>query len=672
MDDKLLKEMMDNENIEVPQSLRPENIGVLLKQAENKPNKKSTLKNRIIYHWKWRYAAATVMAAALVFVIIGVMGRQTEMKPDYSDIYDKLEDEILDGYYTSAYLDGALTEDVVEEIEAALTPTAAAPITDAVDEEYVYLNTSTQTSKSETTEELPEYSTTNIQEYGVDEGDIVKTDGKYIYVLKINSGYSRQDNPTLLIFKPDGENVEKLVEYEIEDVEDYEYLYLEEMYLEGDTIALMGTAWTRGMAPNNSENVAVAMFYDVTDRNNPEHINTLKQSGDYISSRKSDGYLYLISNFTELSGAKEEKYESYIPMCDDELVEVESIYCPEEIRFYGYTVIGSIDFDNPEGYVDNESVMLTNKNMYVSSNAIYFLSTRNNIEPLEYDSEYGCRMSTLVKFSYNKGDIAYFGETLVPGTTDSQFSFNEYNGYIRIVTCADKYKIIDGNNGERDYYKYVNRYNGLYIYDENLELTGYVDNVAEGEELKSSRFIGNMAYFVTFRQTDPLFAVDVTDPYNPVIVGELKVTGFSEYLHPYGEGKLLGIGYEADPDTGIRKCLKISMFDITDGAELKEECKVLLEGSFYSPALTDHKLILADVQKNIFGFASSYDLYTSDYSYENVVMYQLFTYDEEAGFTQLVECVVEDAYTSFYPRAIYIGDYLYVIDSECNIYAYKL
>ena len=114
------------------------------------------------------------------------------------------------------------------------------------------------------------------------------------------------------------------------------------------------------------------------------------------------------------------------------------------------------------------------------------------------------------------------------------------------------------------------------------------------------------------------------------------------------------------------------MFDISEGAELNEESKFLLNGSYYSPALTDHKLILADVKKNIFGFAASYDLYTSDYSYENVVMYQLFSYDEEKGFTKLVECIVDEAYTSFYPRAIYIGDYLYVIDSECNIYAYKL
>lgn len=672
MEDKFLKERMDNENIEVPDSLLPENIGNLLKQADTPADKRRKLKNKVIYNWKWRYAVATAVAAAVIFAVIGVAGRNTEVKPTYEDIYEKLEDEklIKGNAVTMAgnFVDGFIME--VEE-EAVLEATAAAApgSSTTTDESVDYLYTNTETT---TTQEAPEYSTTNLQEYGVDEGDVIKTDGNYIYVLKTASNYTKTENPKLFIFKPEGEQVEKLVEYVIEDVENYEYLSLEEMYLDGDRLALMGSAWTRGFEPNNSQNVAVAIFMDVADRSNPKPVNTLMQSGYYVSSRKSEGYIYMISSFDNLTGIREEKYESYIPMCDGELVEAESIYCPEELGYFGYTVIGAIDFNNPEGYVDNESIMLTNKDMYVSSNAIYFLSSVSGIESTESDPDHGYMMSNMVKFTYDKGDIRYLGETKVPGTTDSQFSFSEYNGYIRIVTSTNKYtKVWDSGMG-KSYFSYEGRYNGLYIYDENLKLTGYVDNVAEGESLKSSRFIGNMAYFVTFKQTDPLFAVDVTDPYNPVIVGELKVSGFSEYLHPYGDGKLLGIGYEADPDTGVRECLKISMFDISDGAELNEESKILLNGSYYSPALTDHKLILADVNKNIFGFAASYDMYTSDYSYENVVMYQLFSYDEEKGFTKLVECIVDEAYTSFYPRAIYIGDYLYVIDSACNIYAYEL
>ena len=126
--------------------------------------------------------------------------------------------------------------------------------------------------------------------------------------------------------------------------------------------------------------------------------------------------------------------------------------------------------------------------------------------------------------------------------------------------------------------------NNLYILEEDLSLAGCIEGMAPGESIYSARFMGDTGYFVTYRNTDPLFSVDLSDPYQPRVIGELKVTGFSEYLHFWGDDQLLGIGYETDPETGRTQGLKLSMFDISDPANMKEVNKYVLEDFSYSPA----------------------------------------------------------------------------------------
>ena len=114
------------------------------------------------------------------------------------------------------------------------------------------------------------------------------------------------------------------------------------------------------------------------------------------------------------------------------------------------------------------------------------------------------------------------------------------------------------------------------------------------------------------------------------------------------------------------------MFNVADSENISEENRMLLEGSYYSEALSNHKLILVEPEKNIFGFASVYDLYTSDYNYKTMYMYQLFAYDETEGFVELISCPFDSEWGAFYPRAIYIGEYLYIVDFECNMYIYSM
>lgn len=135
--------------------------------------------------------------------------------------------------------------------------------------------------------------------------------------------------------------------------------------------------------------------------------------------------------------------------------------------------------------------------------------------------------------------------------------------------------------------------NGLVISSVNIKEPGKVlDDIMIVND--SARFLGTMAYFVTYRNMDPLFAVDLSDEKNPKVLSELKITGFSEYLHFWGEDKLVGIGYETDPETGRQTGLKISMFDISDPADLKVAGSCVLKNTGYSPALYDYKCVLVD------------------------------------------------------------------------------
>ena len=173
--------------------------------------------------------------------------------------------------------------------------------------------------------------------------------------------------------------------------------------------------------------------------------------------------------------------------------------------------------------------------------------------------------------------------------------------------------------------------------DKDMTTIGKIENLAEGEEIKSARFMGDTGYFVTYENTDPLFSADLSDPENPKITGKLKITGFSEYLHFYGQNRLLGIGWETDPDSGSTEGLKCSMFDISDPSEVKEIDRIILKDVTDCDALSNYRAILASVDKNLFGFA--YGVYKNTgagnyYSYngQDFYYYGLFSYSED-GFT---------------------------------------
>lgn len=436
------------------------------------------------------------------------------------------------------------------------------------------------------------HSSTNVQEQGVDEGDLVKTDGSFIYILR-RSG-------SLVIVRPSqGKNMEEAARIQLEPNENPR-----EMYVNGTTLSIIATEYYSEMDTSDPNVIAshsgtrtLLHTYDISNPEKPVLTGTVTQDGSYSQSRRQGDYLYLFSQFTP------EIQDTYaasriIPGTSSGSLQASDIYLPEHLTCSSYLVVSSVDLNNPAEIFQQKAVVSVPSTFYVSQESIYIAN--ENWNGPETRTE-------LLKLSYRDGMIAGSAAGTLEGYLNNSFSLNEYNGYLRAVTTS-----YDENYDES---------NGLYILDEELKPVGAIRDLAPDETIRSARFLGNTGYFVTFRQTDPLFSVDLSDPSNPRILGDLKVTGFSSYLHFYSDTLLLGLGYEADPDTGIQTGLKLSMFDISDPSNVTEVSRLVLDGITWCEALDNYKAILIDPEKNLFGFAC-----------DN--RYLLFSYKEGTGFVK--------------------------------------
>ena len=433
------------------------------------------------------------------------------------------------------------------------------------------------------------YSKTNVQEEGVDEADLVKTDGTYIYVLKRTG--------SLVILSAKEGDMEIMSSIEIPSNES-----VYEMYVDGSRLSFITSEYYTEME-NSDEHVIASRSgtrtklytYDISDRKNPVLSGTVTQDGSYSQSRKNGDYIYLFSQFSPII---QDTYEDsfLVPRTSSGEVAASSIYLPENLNYSTYLVVSSVNIHDPGETVNQKAVVSVASTFYAGTENIYIAN--------ETWTD-GTTRTELLKLHYADGIITGTAAGSLEGYLNDSFSLNEYNGYLRTVTTS-----YDENYNER---------NGLYILDEDLQLVGAIRDLAPDETIRSARFLGDTAYFVTFRQTDPLFSVDLSDPTDPKILGDLKITGFSSYLHFYSEDLLLGLGYEADPETGVQTGLKLSMFDISDPVNVTEVSKFVLDGITWCDALNNYKSILIDPEKKIFGF-------TCDNRY------LVFSYEEEKGF----------------------------------------
>lgn len=593
---------------------------------------------------------------------------QTNLKSpvSYDDYYDTLK-SAYDAYYdeissVDTYYDTAVAKESVTESTADL---AASPAEDTGSGSIT--NSSAEKQRLEDTSSDKNYSTTNTQEQTVDEGDIIKTDGTYIY--KVTSAFDNDTGYTtfrLTITKTENGQLSAVTSFNLEDIlekkDSNDYIHFQEFYLYDDKLILM-------YAKNNYElepavNDTVIVIYDLKDKSKPEKIKTLTQSGWYESSRISGGYLYTISNFSDTSLDDKQAYNKYIPSANGKTIECKNIYYPKDVVMETTYMVTSLDLKNPKDFTDTKAIPTTGGSSYVSDSSIYFYATiYADITKTE-----------IMKIGYDKGKLTVGNSAVVTGYLYDSFALSEYDGHLRIVATipANNISLLRNDTVKKETSNSVilEDVNALYILDEKMKLTGKLTGLAPGEQIYSARFMGETGYFVTYRNTDPLFSVDLSDPKKPEVLGALKIPGFSNYLHFYGENTLLGIGQETDPNTQEFLGLKLSMFDISNPSDVKEEDKYIIENSDFSDALYNHKAIMIDPAKNIFGF-----LYYGEKAnhYQYGYYYVTYTYDSEKGFIQTASYEVNDGSEYEYDavRGLYIGDYFYLATNK-SITSYKI
>lgn len=559
---------------------------------------------------------------------------------------------------------------------------------------------------------------TNEQTDGVHEGDIVKTDGKYIYTL------TRDEDTTnyyVVITKADGKELEKVSEITIGNKENSEY-YFDNIYVENERLIAIGSSYgyldfvCNDTIYGGKGGSTVIYVYDLSDIKTPNLLSKNIQDGSYVSSRLADGVLYSVST-CYLSEISEEKC---VPTVNGKIISGSDVYISNNLDSWSYTIITTLDVYSPEDYKQVTAVAGGTNTLYASRDNLYLIINSQREENI-IDSEQGektlestnlkkysnqevkikkrqknyiqkkykdldlngmkayrdtgvylyTNTTEIMKFSYNSDGMELVADTIVDGSTDDNMSFDEKDNYLRFVATNTTRKSVEIriNYYDKDG-KYLfnvieeTRYissgessNDVYVLDEKLIEKARIEGLAENETIYAARYLGDRGYFVTYRDTDPLFSVDFSDMENPKIVGELKISGFSEYLHFYAEDKLFGLGRETNSKNGRWLGIKLEMYDITRD-EAKVESKLVLE-DFDAPALYNYKELLIDPEKSLIGFFASdgkkYKTYYMVYSYEN------------NEFKELMRITINDdtrknENSGYNIRGFYINEYLYVVD----------
>ncbi len=474
------------------------------------------------------------------------------------------------------------------------------------------------------------YSTTNIQVAGVDEADTVKTDGQYIYVIGNNS-------QVVYILDASSQNPQnaKVLSKISFDNGSPQGIYLS---ADGNKLAVLGSSYVPyqaygrvlGLYPANimfpswTTSSNFVYVYDVSNKANPVLSRNFTMSGSYVDSRMIGNYVYDIisENAYLLNGSV--LFPTVFSGQQPSAVAPTSIYYVNNSdTAYMYTTIVALNIENDQEQGVSTTVLMGNAGtMYVSQSNIYLTDQVTTYQPVETPSAAPSQTGTTIMPMpvipvqlYWQGTAIYriqiSGPSLtlaaqgnVTGTVMSQYSMDEYNGYFRIATSSSDYSQTSYTSTQQ---------NNLYILDSNLQVVGKIENLASGEQLHSARFIADRCYLVTFNQIDPLFVVDLTQPTNPMVLGNLTIPGYSDFLQPYDATHLIGIGQDVNASIDANKMetpgdvyytavlgLKVSLFDVSDVANPKETSNIVIgDSGTTSEALTDPKAILFDASRNL-------------------------------------------------------------------------
>ena len=431
------------------------------------------------------------------------------------------------------------------------------------------LSTDGMQEKHESYEPKSEHSDTYTQVDGVDEADIVKTDGRFIYHV------SAQENQVIITRAKDGKTSR------VSAVSSHSGGMIHDIYIRGDLLAVIGEGEDDLTGGKASTEVTL---YDITDRRHPAEKAHYAQMGDLLSSRLLDDRLCLVTCQRIYTDVPVSRIPGYSLNDEPANVPIEDIrYLPETDNPV-YSIIGMIsltDGELSEKKVKTSAVLGGSEEIYCSGKNLYITarqidSTENGMITIP---EMSMNENTrILRVSLTGGRVKFQASGTVPGYIDNQFSMDEQGGYFRIATTSNK----DGHD-----------VNHLFVLDKMLTEIGSVRNFARDEHIEAVRYLGDLAYVITYEQTDPLFVIDLKDPADPVILGHVKITGFSTLLVPVDAEHLLGFGYGTQ--TGefgeMTDGLKMALFDVSDPGE-PAVADSLAMSDISSPIQYDHKALL--------------------------------------------------------------------------------
>ena len=536
-------------------------------------------------------------------------------------------------------------------------------------------------SSEETASGNNDFSKTNIQVENVDEADVIKTDGEYIYSLS--------DNQVIITDARDPQNTNVL--YKLTSTS-YSGTSPEEILLYGNDLIVIGTM--RGP-------MTTVEVYDITSKENPIKKEAYCVNGRYYTSRLTDGKLYVLSTgHLDYDDGKVDN--SYVENSVTRYISYNDIYYFNNKLTTAQTTISTLDLDKEKAKVDVSMYLLALDNIYVSQDNMYLVADNYYNQKISFlpafirlmgtkgiigeakdlyeedDYFYDDDETTIYKFALNNGKIKYVGKAKEEGYTIDQFSLDEYNSNLRVALYTDK--------GSR-----------VAIFNDKMKKIGETEKVARGERMYSSRFIGDRGYLVTYLNTDPLFCIDLSDPKNPEILGELQISGYSTYLHPYDETHLIGIGYESEVKTNrnsegkvtsqyaVITGMKMALFDVSNiNNPIKISDTQIGDKYTRSAILTNHKALLFSKEKGIIAIPvntyekeleisstngdlssleSSYTTNSKEYRTEGYLVYGINLEDGfvPKGFIDHSETDPKSYSGTNLIRGVYIKDYLFTV-----------
>ena len=445
-------------------------------------------------------------------------------------------------------------------------------------------------ANNDTSSGFKDYSKTNIQVEGVDEADIIKTDGDYIYSISGNN-----------VVITNVENPDNVV---IESTISNEAVPMDLLLYKDNLVVVLSADSNTGHRKNTLINI-----YSISDKKKPRKLKSFELYQEYNTTRSIDGKLYVFSNgWLRKDGDKvlreyKEDYDTHeIPFKDIKYLK----NSPTDIQ----TLIAEVDLNNPSKDVRVSAYLIDIANAYISKNSIYLLdddyytdkikisslfSLKGVIGVIEEINDYDYQSRTKIyKFNMDKKKgVTYKTSTTVEGNTINQYSLDEKDNNLRVALYED-----DGTR--------------VVVLNDNLKLLGETSKVAKGERMYASRFMGDKAYLVTYKNTDPLFVIDLADSKNPKVLGELKIPGYSTYLHPYDETHLIGIGMDSDEvinrdingkvisTWSTITSMKMSLFDVSDLENPKEIDNTKIgDDRTVSAILSNPKALLFSKEKNL-------------------------------------------------------------------------